>query len=343
MFEEMTERSFVEFLAALWESRGWETAITERDEGVYMVTGDKADGTRGLMLVIPGADETVSGQLLQKAVTIVQDKGIDTAVAATRGTFSDDARGVAEANGVHLLDPEALEKTVAAEDAHDLVEAHSSGGGGGAGGSLMDRFSAVGIPLPNGIAMPGGLRTLILAVVAVIVVLGAVQFLGIGTPLSAVLGALPLPELGFGAGGGGYTITAVSLSSGNATPVPIAWNARQQSTVVAPNGETYTAPDGEQFVVVQLNITNPREETLVFRSSYLALATNNTRYGNQPLQAASGQLPVQIEAGGSVEAYVVYSVPEDADSGTLLGLPGSDIPPVTFERDRSLSFQVEGE
>lgn len=342
MFDEMTERSFVEFLAALWESRGWETAITERDEGVFMVTGDKADGTRGLMLVVPGTDETVTGQLLQKAVTLVQDKGIDTAVAATRGTFSDDARGVAEANGVHLLDPEALEKTVAAEDAHDLVEEHTGGGGGG-GNSLMGRLSTVGIPLPDGIAMSGGLRTLLLAVLAVIVALGAIQVLGIGTPLSALVGALPLPELGFGAGGGGYTITAVSLSSGNATSVPIVWNARQQSTVVAPNGETYTAPEGEQFVVVQLNITNPGDETLVLRPGYLALATNNTRYGNRRLQGASGQLPVQIEPGASTEAYVVYSVPEDADSGTLLGLPGSDIPPMTFERDRSLSFQVEGE
>ncbi len=343
MFDEMTERSFVEFLAALWESRGWETAITERDEGVYMVTGDKADGSRGLMLVIPGRDETVTGQLLQKAVSLVQDKGIETAVAATRGTFSEDARGVADANGVHLLDPEALEKTVAAEDVHDLVEEHSSGGGGGVGGSLMDRLSDVGLQVPDGAGVPGRLQTLFMGVLAVAVVLGAIQFLGIGTPLSGVIGALPLPEVGFGAGGGGYTITAVSLSAGNATPVPIAWNARQQSRVVAPNGEAYTAPDGQQFVVVQLNITNPTAETLVFRSNYLALATNNTRYGNQPLQAASGQLPVQIEAGASVDAYVVYSVPEDTESGTLIGLPGSDIPPMTFERDRSMSFQVEGE
>lgn len=341
MFEEMTDRSFVDFLAALWQSRGWETGITERDEGVYMVTGDKADGTRGLMLVVPGPDQTVTGQMVQKAATLVQDKGIDTAVAATRGSFSDDARGVADANGVHLLDTEALEETVAAEDAQHLVDEHKTGGR--EDGSVFDSIPISGLPNPNGLAISGGVRTLLLAIVAVGVALAALEVLGLGTPLSGVLGALPVPEVGFGAGGGGYTITAVSVSSGNATSVPITWNAREQTTVIAPNGEEYTAPDGEQFVVVQLNISNPTGETLVFRPGYLALATNNTRYGSQRLQAAPGQLPVQVEAGSSVRAYVVYSVPAGADSGTLLGLPGSDIPPMAFERDRSMTFQVEGE
>jgi len=347
MFDEMTERGFVEFLAALWESRGWETGITERDEGVFMITGDKADGTRGLMLVVPDPTETVSGQVLQKTVTLVQDKGIDTAVAATRGSFSDDADGVAQANGVHLLDPAALEETVGAEDAHHLVEEFTQGsaggrdGGGGEGGSIADRLPSMGLPVPGGIGLGGTLRTLLLAIVAVGVVVAAVQFLGFGDLLSGLVAGLPLPEVGLG-GGGGYTITAVSLSQGNGTPVGVTWNARPQSTVVAPNGESFNAPEGKQFVVVQVNVTNPGNESLIFRADYLALATQDTRYGNQPLQGASGQLPVQVQPGNSTRAFVVYTVPADAESATLLGLPGPDNPPIDFQRDESMAFQVEG-
>lgn len=111
--------------------------------------------------------------------------------------------------------------------------------------------------------------------------------------------------------------------------------------MVAPNGEEFTAPDGKQFLVVQVNVTNPGDEPMVFRAGYLALATQNTRYGNLPLQGASGQLPVQIEAGSSVRAYVMYTVPGDAESATLLGLPVPDVPPMTFERDQDMSFHID--
>ncbi|MFB6076980.1 MAG: restriction endonuclease, partial [Candidatus Nanohaloarchaea archaeon] len=145
----MGPREFVGFLSALWDSRGWETGIRERDEGVFMVAGDRPDGRRGLMLVVPDPDATISGQLLQKVVRLMDEKEVDVRVAATRGTFSDDARRIGEANGVHLLDPDELEQTVAAEEAYDLVAEFS---GGTAGDSLVP---SVGYSLPS-ISRPGG-------------------------------------------------------------------------------------------------------------------------------------------------------------------------------------------
>lgn len=341
MFDEMGERDFVDFLAAFWESRGWDTATAERDEGVYMITGDKSDGQRGLMLVVPDPEATVSGQMTQKLVTLTQEKGIDMAVAATRGTFSDDSRGIADASGVHLLDVPTLEETVAAEDAHDLVSEFASGGGGD-GGSVLDRLPAVGVSLPAGVG--GGVKYLVLAVVAVALVVGGIQFLGMGSMLGGAVAGIPLPDLGVvGGEGGGYTMTAVSLSEGNGTTVSVAWDARAQSTVVAPNGESFAAPEGTQFVVVQMNVTNPSNETLVFRARHLALAAGDTRYGNQPLQGASGQLPLMIEGEQTKQGYLVFTVPEDATAATLLGLPGPDVPPMQFERDSTLEFQVGGE
>jgi hypothetical protein len=50
---------------------------------------------------------------------------------------------------------------------------------------------------------------------------------------------------------------------------------------------------------------------------------------------------VVVPALSSTRSYLVFSVPETADSGTLLALPGTDGPPIEFERDRSLEFQPE--
>lgn len=341
MFEDMGDRGFVEFLAAFWESRGWETGITERDEGVFMITGDRGNGERGLMLVVPDPEAKISGQLLQKLVTITQNKGVEVGVAATRGTFSQDADAIASANGVHLLDPATLEKTVHDEGATDLVERFASDGNGDGGRSLVDRLP---IGRASGAFLPiagRAVRTLVVLILVVAVVFGAVQFLGIGGMFGGAVAGLPLPDLGLGLGGdGGYTITAVSLSSGNGTALDVEWNARTQSTVVAPNGASFDAPEDESFVVVAVNVSNPSAEPVIFRADYLALASGDTRYGNQPLQGASGQLPMQVEAGSSASGYVVYTVPADSESATLLGLPGSDVPPMDFERDRDLAFPV---
>jgi hypothetical protein len=295
------------------------------------------------MLVVPDSEATVSGQMVQKLVTLSNEKGIDMGVAATRGTFSSDAQGIADANGVHLLDTETLSATVESEGLEDLVEEFSTGQPDGEDAdSITDRLPEMSGSLPAVGDGGSGLRTLVMALLAIGVVIAAIQFLGMGGMLGGFIASLPVPDLGVGLGGGGYTMTAVSLSEGNATPVDVRWNARTQTTVVAPNGESFAAPEGKQFVVVELNVSNPRNESLVFRADHLALATGNTRYGNQPLQGASGQLPMVVEPGSAKSGYVVYTVPKASESATLLGLPGPKVPPMTFERDRALPTQVGG-
>jgi hypothetical protein len=162
-------------------------------------------------------------------------------------------------------------------------------------------------------------------------------------PLPSLSG-VPIPDFGLGLGGGGFPMTAVSLADGDGTPVEIRWDARRQETLVDPAGNPYSANnetnDNRTFVVVQLNISNPGNDSLVFRPGYLALSANGTRYGAQSLTGGSGQLPIQVPANGSKRAYVVFTVPEDADSATILGLPGEDVPPMRFERDRDVEFQA---
>lgn len=119
-------------------------------------------------------------------------KGIDTGVAATRGSFSEGAQGIANAEGVHLLDPAALEETVGAEDAHDLVEEYSQGSGGG-GGSLTDRLPIPPVSLPSVGGGGGTVRIDAASVVAIIVVVAAIHFLGVGSMLGASSRVSPYP------------------------------------------------------------------------------------------------------------------------------------------------------
>lgn len=335
MFDEMTDRGFVDFLAALWESRGWETGVQEDEPGVYMITGDRETGQRGLLLVVPATNATVPGKPVQTVASICDAKNVDVGVVATRGGFSDDAERIAEANDVHLLDQPALEKTVAAEGLEDLVEEYSSDGVG----SLLDRLPIPSLrsPSPPGIPTRGLTTLLVVAAVVAIGLVGAQHF-GVLPDLTAQVPGF-VPSFGVG-GGGGFTVTAASLTAGNGSAVDVAWNADVQSQVTTQEGKTFTAPDGETFVVVQMNVTNHRSDPVIFRSRSLAFAANNTRHGPRHLKGALGQPPAQIPPGNSTSLWVVFSVDRDVDSGTLLGLPGTDAPPIQFHRDRELPMQV---
>lgn len=341
----MRDRDFVEFLAALWESRGWETAIRERSTGVYVITGDRESDKRGLMLVVPDPGTTVNAQLLGKVAGVIESKGVDVGVAATRGTFGTDAERVANANDIHLLDPPALEQTIAAEDAYDLLEEFRTG----SDRSLIERLPSVPIAVPR---LPtGGIGIFVAVIATMAIAYTGLGFLGLDGMLDSYLSVLPLPDLpipslpipDLGLGGGGFPVTAVSLSQANTTPVDVQWDARRQQSLVAPNGVTFESEENETFVVVQLNVSNPDDETLVVRSEYLALSAGNTRYGAQFLKGGSEQLPMTVQPNSSKRGYVVFAIPEDADSATLIGLPGDDVPPMQFERDSDMAFQTKVE
>lgn len=336
MVTELGDREFAELLATVWEHRGWQTEIEARGEE-FVVAGDKPDGTRGLILLFPGQSVTVDAEQVQALETLRDQKGLDVPVAATQGTFSEEAREVADAAGLHLVDPQVVAETAAAEGFEDLLAEYTDSGSG----RLTDLLPAVSRPsLPSvGLSVPdsiglGGQRRVIGIGVLVLVLVGVLATVGFGT---GTLAAPALPDLGLG--GSGFSVTAVSLS-GAETAVDVQWNARPQDQVVGPNGTTFEPRNDTTFVVVQLNATNPTAQTQVVRETDLAFAAGEKRYGPQYLQGAVGQLPLVLAPGESGRAYVVFAVPAGTDSGTLLGLPGPEATPMSFERDRSIAFQA---
>jgi hypothetical protein len=344
MVTELGDREFAELLATVWEHRGWQTEIEARGEE-FVVAGDKPDGTRGLILLFPGQSVTVDAEQVQALETLRDQKGLDVPVAATQGTFSEEARELADAAGLHLVDPQVVAETAAAEGFEDLLAEYTDSSSGRLSGLLpavsRPSLPSVGLSVPDsvGLSVPdsvglGGRRRVLGIGVLVLVLVGVLATVGFG---SGTLAAPALPDLGLG--GSGFSVTAVSLS-GAETAVDVQWNARPQDQVVGPNGTTFEPRNGTTFVVVQLNATNPTTETQVVRETDLAFAAGETRYGPQYLQGAVGQLPLVLAPGESGRAYVVFAVPEGTDSGTLLGLPGPEATPMSFERDRSVAFQA---
>lgn len=355
MVADSSDREFAEMLAAIWERHGWNTEITERADA-YMVAGDRPDGRRGLILVAPGDGET-GPEPVETVGDLQSENGIDVPVAATRGSFSQAARELAESGGIHLLDPDTLAETARAQGFEDLLEGYSSRG-------LTERLTGA-VPAPALGSIPGqsiarralanasggGSKVTVIGALGLLLVvgwfLGLGQFLG-GLPLpgpgvleavGGFLGGLPLPEVGLG--GGGYSATAVSLVEGGGEPTTVRWDLQRGGALVGPNGTTYEAQQNHTFVAIQFNASNPTAEPVVLSGETFGYDTDGGRYGPQPLEGARGQVPIVVPPRESARGYVVFSVPADADSGTLLALPGPEATPIAFERDRDLEFAVE--
>ena len=152
MIPELDPDDFVEFLAALWDDRGWDTSIRERSDETYFVTGTRPDGKRGVIYTFPTTTSTVTERHVERFVTFCQKKGIDVAVVATQGAFAEGAERVASERGVHLLDRSTLAETVEAGDLGDVLAQYTETGSAGA---ALGRLRDLGVPVPASVG--GGL------------------------------------------------------------------------------------------------------------------------------------------------------------------------------------------
>ncbi|WP_144426059.1 restriction endonuclease [Halanaeroarchaeum sulfurireducens] len=337
----MADREFVDFVAEIWQRRDWATEITEDDPGEYLITGDRDNGARGLMLVVPAKDVTVAGNPVQDLVDICEAKNVDIGVVVTRGEFSAEARQIGDANDIYLVDSELLEETLIEEGLVDVAEKYGSG----ESASILSR-----LPLPT--ALPAILRrpsalpipTRALSILLVVVGVAAVAIIGmqsiglgigIGTP-----GPIPDDVPGFDDGKTDVTVTAASLTD-DGDGVRVDWNAFSKSAIVTGNETRYEAPPGTTFVVVQMNVTNEHIEPIVLREGRFGFSANDTVHGPRPVESNADQLPVRIDPTASETLWFVFTIDADETSGTLLGLPSENGPPIRFERDPSVETGVE--
>ncbi|ELZ92765.1 restriction endonuclease [Haloferax sulfurifontis] len=124
---ELDPAKFVRFLADLWTQWNWQTNVQPRGEGRYLVQGQRGDGTKGLMLVLPTVGMTVETEHIKGFVAHAKKRGVDAVVVATQGEFADAVRGFATSHDVTLFDRDELGETVADEGLEQTVKQYTDG------------------------------------------------------------------------------------------------------------------------------------------------------------------------------------------------------------------------
>ncbi|WP_396610375.1 restriction endonuclease [Haloferax sp. S1W] len=373
---ELGAKQFVRFLSDLWTQRNWQTKIQPRGEGRFLVQGQRADGTKGMMLVLPDAEAVVSKDHVRGFVAHAKKRQIDVVVVATQGEYADEVRGLATNHDVKLLDRDELGETVENEAMEESVKQYTDGdvyetaevefglpfdlpepienaleslpldairerlgdlgggsdgggsGGSSGGGSLRDRLPSSLDDLKSG--SPPSVRVVVVAVLLLVLALGSVAALG-----PAVNGS------GSSGGPDGVALSALSTASSSSADMTARWNAQTTSSITVGNN-TYTAPDGEQFVVVALNVTNQRTSPGSLPQSAVVFESDSVRYSHQPLQNVSSFSGGLFAPNESKTVWTIYTVPEDTTTGTLVVQPTAE-DTVAFVYDDSLPAEPQTE
>lgn|GEM_PF-1125812 len=348
----LTGEHLATVLSEAWTNRGWETDVVEDEDGTFLVTGDQGNGQRGLILVLPG-DVEVPGKRVQQYVSLVEKKSVDVRVVTSQGSFTDDAERIANANDVHLLDPQAVLETVEAEGLEDTLARYATGGGSGGGGRVGSAISRIPVPVPtsafpNGIPIPslGGksLKSVFLVVLIAVSLLAGFAggaFLApaagggaggaAGGALAGAMGSLGLDA----AGTGEVAVSALSTAQPADAGMTVRWNARTATSVVA-NGSNFEAPNQTRFLVVQYAVTNTGDQQIPVRPSDFLVNANGTRYTHQPLDGARTFELAAVAPGNQTTGWVVYAIPQDATDAVLVPDPDAAGGPITYRYDATM-------
>ncbi|ELZ73137.1 hypothetical protein C5B91_02495 [Haloferax sp. Atlit-10N] len=372
---ELEPTKFVHFLSDLWTQRNWQTNAQPRGEGRYLVQGQRGDGTKGLMLVLPSVETTVGTGHVKGFVAHAKKRGIDTVVVATQGEFDDSVRGFATNHDVTLLDREELGETVADEGLEQTVKQYTDGdvfetaevefglpfdlpepveealaslpiaalrerlagltGGGGDGGDSSGDSLRDRLPSSVDDLKSGSPPSVRVVVVAVLLLVLALGSVAALGPMVDGLG-------GSSGGGSGVAVSALSGASTDSADLVARWNARTADSLQVGN-QTYAAPEGERFVVVGLNATAASGSPGNLPQSALVFESDGVSYGHQPLSNATGfDNGALFAPGESTHVWTVFAVPTNATTGTVLVQPTNE-DTVAFVHDDTVSTDPNGD
>lgn len=343
--------ALADILSRAWMNRGWETNVVEDEDGSFLVTGDQGNGQRGLILVLPG-DVEVPGKRLQQYASLVKKKDVDVRVVASQGSFTDDAERIANANNVHLLDPQAVLETVEAEGLQDTLATFvADDGSDGGGGGLGAVFSGLPVPapsipggVPDSLPVPSlggnGLKSILLVVLIASSLLAG--FVG-GAFLTPGAGGTIASAIGSDGGGGSGDLAIGALSTAEAADAGLLvhWNARTTERVVA-NGSSFEPPSGTVFLVVQYEVTNTGDDRVPVRPDAFHVNVAGARYTHQPLDGARTFEITALSPGNATTGWAVYSIPASARDAVLVPDPDTAGGPVTYVHDPTMTINGTG-
>lgn len=313
MLQQMDQSSFGEFVADLWSRQGWETQVQVRSERLYVAAQrERPQSERGLIWAAAATGERVSGQGVQQFATFCEDSGVDEAAVVTAGEFTDDAERIAESHGISLLDGDRFEAFVdqhgLAEFARQYVDAPDDAEEGSAG--TLTRLKERGQRAVDRADVEVSSRS-------AVAVLLAVSLLAAGVTLGPSL--LPSGSGTQSPDGATMNVTADALRPANSTGrLNVRWNVRTQSRIEAADGGLYDPPEGEQFLVVELRLTNVGGRNVSLRQTAFQLRANGSKRGYQPLAGTSGFPETTLAPGETATGWTVFSVAERTDAATVV-------------------------
>lgn len=125
----------------------------------------------------------------------------------------------------------------------------------------------------------------------------------------------------------GADVSNVSMSAQNVNPetadhqLEIIWNARAQSGVDPDTDDfsSYSAEDGEKFVVVRMEVTNVGDGEIELTPRFFQFESSGVRHDYQGLFGSSdGFSGITLSPGATHEGWIVFSVSEDTTTGVLV-------------------------
>jgi hypothetical protein len=345
MLQGMDQSEFGQFVAALWERQGWQTQVKTDDGRTFVAVQRPETGEEGLLWAHTGSEE-VGGQQVQQFAKLCQQYEVSESAIVTAGGLSDHAKKVSQGSNVELLDGEGVAKILKQKGWTDLAEEYAGSGGGGAneadsgsdGDSPLDQARAVGRQVAAKVSDALGDADVSVPTKPALAVVVLVALVGAGVLVGP---SLPIPFLG---GGDSAPIDAESVAPANGTTTfSVKWNARVTDEIDPNESDTksYRAPRGEQFVLVQMHVTNTGEGKAKIRRSGFKIRAENRTYGHQPLSDHVGFMGLTMSPGQNYGGWMVFAVPKGT-TGTLVYERNASAPPVgvEFAHDPNVAVNV---
>lgn len=117
------------------------------------------------------------------------------------------------------------------------------------------------------------------------------------------------------------------------------WNAAVFDSVrVDPDDdEVYSADDGEQYIIIQAELTNTGEESLAFYPGVIDIDADGEA-GSWTVLDDSTRMELDLDGGDSAEDWIAFSIPEDTDTVTI-SVDAAHFR-VEFDHDDGLELEV---
>lgn len=122
-FQSINPSNFREVVASVWESRGYETTLRDRNSDNRIDVEAQQEDKKVVIQVKRYSDNnTIGSKQIREYAKLYQQTGADDVVLVTSGYFTDQARELAEDLAVSTINGDELARIIDSENIHDIEQ-----------------------------------------------------------------------------------------------------------------------------------------------------------------------------------------------------------------------------